>query len=339
MTKCVPSYWGRSTWKRVQEERIPDKVAELLIQKLLAQGTPALLYMPVTDGLICTCVKETSKTNDRPCNECYGTGFVPGYNLFLHETVYFGVSEASGYTFTNCAVSYEFKPNVIFMTNGTTTATIITPDKPYVNPNNDDWAINLDAYERAAGSAVTAEFSTDSGATWFSTGLINGVNKPVGSGLLRFRITMTRAAAADRSPGFQIIRARHVNSANYNVEDITNIRGNVQAGQILVLRPWVNEQARGDVGRGVTAEWTNDASWTAPLSFFDLSIASNTPEDVIRDTEPGPHPFIEYGLGIKTGERSVLTLVKFNEEFGTLTQQSFNSRRAQDKEAPYALVW
>lgn len=341
-TPCVHGHWG-NPWKRVELDRTPEKVRQRLKEKLLTRGVPAWLYLPVVEGdpgvFACTCIKDTNQVSDRPCHACYGTGFVPGYEKFLHETVHFSSAEHSSYTLSSCAIDLKIKPNRILMSSGATSATIETQDKAFDNPGDDDWEVSIAAFIRDTGNTVTAEFSTDNGGTWFSTTLINGVNKPTGTGVIRFRVTMTRTLATDKSPAFEVLRARHVNSNDYNAAEITAVRGNVAVGQILVLRPWVIEQAQTDTGRGIDIEWLGDRSWTMPLDFFDTTITAETPPARVDDRNPGPHPFYEYVAGIKTGERLPITNIKWNEEFGVFTHQSFDDRRAQDNEDPYDLVF
>ena len=148
-----------------------------------------------------------------------------------------------------------------------------------------------------------------------------------------------RSDAAHRSPAFEIVRARHVRSADYNKTGVLDKRDNVAVGQILVLRPWVIEQAQSDTGRGVTIDWMGDRSWTMPLDFFDTTLTLNSAATRVDDRAPGPHPFYEHVAGIKTGERLPITNIKWNEEFGTFTHQSFDDRRSQDNEDPYDLVF
>lgn len=336
-------YWGRSTYKRVQAEQTSGKIRALLQDKLLTRGVPAWLYLPVTattPGVAtCTCVKDTNRANDRPCNECYGIGLVPGYTRAMHETVFFGASEVGTFTLASTFVDQRIKPHRILLSAGATSGTIETPDKTYTNTDSDAWETGLDAFIRDSGNTVTAEFSTDFGGTWTDVADINTTNTPVGSGSIRFRITLTRAAATDRSPAFEIIRARHVNSGAYNETHILDVREGVSRGQILVLRPWIQEQAQSDTGRGLTVDWMGDRSWTMPLDFFDTTVTADTPAARISDQKAGPHPFYEYASGIKTGDRVVMTSFKYNEEFGIFTHQSFDERKAQPNEDPYGIVF
>lgn len=404
-------YWGRSSYKRVQDEQTAGKVRALLQDKLLTRGQPAHLYLPVTTGTVCTCRKDTNQVNDRPCPQCYGTGFVPGYARFLHETLFFTASQVSSLTitgqtlsppvvtstgvfapsvvgvaqgvsapawslstsvgapgiasagslfaspinstsvfapsvttnmvmFNNITLERQFKPNYVMLAEGATTGFLQTAAIPYDNPDGAVWEAHSDGYLRVAGNTITVEYSFDGGAAFFPLADIASANPPpTGAGTLIFRVTLTRASATDRSPFWGAVRARHANAHLYNAAQITDLRGNVSPGEILVLRPWVVEQAQSDTGRGTLVEWMADRSWTMPLDFFDLSVTADTPAARIPDRAPGPHPFYVFTRGIKQGDRVVLTALKWNEEFGTFTHQSFDERRAQDMEPPYADVF
>lgn len=407
-------YWGSSSYRRVEQEQTPGKIVALLQDKLITRGQPVWLYAPVTSGIPCTCQKDTNSVSDRPCPECYGTAFVPGYTRFLHETVFFTASQVDQPTFTilpqqlttalvtgtqvpgpsistplspqaldvvllnatavfagsisrfgqltspgtttlsqvfaptvttsgaslnNVELDRTFKPNYLRLSTGATSGFLQTGAIPYFNPNGDAWEAHTDSYLRGAGQSVVVEFSAN-GGPFFPLADISGANPPpAGAGTVSFRVTLTRAAASDRSPGWSAVRARHVNSHDYNSAQLTAQRDNLDTGQILVLRPWIVEQAQSDTGRGTLVEWMTDRSWTMPLSFFDQSITPNTVPARISDRQPGPHPFYEYARGIKAGDRVVLTSIKWNEEFGPFTHQSFDERRAQTNEPPYADVF
>lgn len=410
-------YWGRSPWERIEQEETPGKIKALLQDKLIARGQAVCLWLPVTSGIECTCRKNTNQANDRPCPECYGTGFVPGYLRFLYETVFFTASQIAASSFTllpqqlapgiitgtttvptpqistplaaqvltapafdsttqvsgpgitnvgtllapslaalssvptptlttsvaalnNVQLDFQFKPNYLTLSSGALTGFLQTGAIPYSNPNGDPWEAQAEQYVRQTGNTVTTEYSFDGGTTFYPLANISGANPPpAGDGTLIFRATLTRTSVTDRAPFWSAVRARHVSSQNYNAAQITALRDEVVAGQILVLRPWIVEQAQSDTGRGVLVEWMGDRSWTMPLDFFDLSVTVDTPAARIPDREPGPHPFYQYETGIKSGNRVVLTSLKYNEEFGTATHQSFDERRAQDQEPPYADVF
>lgn len=412
-------YWGRSPYKRVQQEESAERIRVLLQDKLVSRGVPVWLYLPVTSGVVCTCRKETNQANDRPCPECYGTGFVPGFLRFMHETVYFTASQidsagfavldqtitgptwtpttvvphpalaggtvvplgltagpwspsttlfspsvllpsglltapawtssaevmgtaavtTSGGALNNVMLDRKFKPNYLRLAEGALTGTLITGLIPYSNPNNEAWRYAVDSYVVEQGTSVTVEYSYDFGATFFPMVNIIEANPPVaGDGFLMFRVTLSRSSATQRSPAFSAVRARHVSSEFYR-RALLSWRPDLLPGQVLVLRPWVVEQARNLPGQGVVLDWLGDRSWTMPLDFYDTRIVRDTPAARIPDRAPGPHPFYEHATGIKTGDRVTLTTMKWNEELGLFTHQSFDERRIQEDEPPYADVF
>lgn len=412
-------YWGRSPYKRIVEEQTAEKIRVMLQDKLIARGTQVWLYIPVTSGIRCTCRKETNKANDRPCPECYGTGFVPGFTRFLHETVFFTASQIDSDSFTvlpqdlsvppwvasttvpnptltggtvvastlgappwapstsvpsprltlstgalsappwspstavlgaalttaggslnNVELDRTFKPNYLRLSEGALTGSLTTGLIAYSNPNSEPWTYDVAAYVRESGTSYTVEYSFDRGSSWYPIADIAGANPPPApSGFLSFRVTLTRSTATQRSPAFSAVRARHVQSEHYNDELLDWRAGSLEPGQILVLRPWIVEQARSLPGQGVTLDWLGDRSWTMPLDFFDTRVERDTPPARIPDRAPGPHPFYEHATGIKTGDRVALSTMKWNEEFGLFTHQSFDERRIQDDEPPYADVF
>lgn len=332
-------YWGRSPWCRIQQEQVGPKVAVLLLDKLVAQGKSAYLYLPKSSGTVCSCVKDTTTNNDALCVQCYGTGFAGGYERFLHETMWQTASEAGNWTLTNTYIDTSIKPYRVMLSTGQITGTAVTDDKAYTNTPNEDWETHTDIFLRDAGSTSTVEFSTDSGASWTALASINGVNKPSSaSGTIRFRITLTRSSSNARSPAIEAVRIRRVKSELSNTALQTQRHGTFGDGQILLLRPWIQEQASLYDNRGITTEWLGDKTWTVPLNVFDSSITPETPQARIAEPLNGPHPFFEWTSGIRTGERVVLATFKYNEEFGVFTHQEFDDRRAQMSEV-YSVVF
>lgn len=338
----APASWNPSVWKRIECEQTPAKIGAWLREKLVARGLPVYLYQPVTadtPGVIaCTCVKDGNSVADRPCRQCYGTKLVPGYEKFLHVTLWAASADAGSYTLTNTTLDTSKKPHRLVLTAVATTGTIVTPDQPYTNPSQLDWETHVDSYVRETGNTVTVEFSTDLGTTWNLLNTINGLNKPINTGVIRFRVTLTRTATTDRSPAFEILRMRRVLAENVN-KAILCTNDNFDYGHILILRTWMQERSQRDVGRGVTNELPGDRCWTTPLDFFDTSLTHDTPPCRVDDRGTGPHPFYEHSFGIRIGERIVLTNSNFNETLNRFTWQDFNARRSQDDEHPYSEVF
>jgi hypothetical protein len=345
-------YWGRSILCRVCSDQTGDKVKATLIDKLLALPKPTYIWLPVSnltqpeldehigDGATfpCTCDKDTASVSDDACRSCHGVRIIPGYVRFLTEVTYFSSAEAASYTLTGCELNYDIKPNRILMSAGTTSATIETNDKAYTNPDGTDWETEVVDFIRAAGNTVTAEFSTDGGGTWTAIASINGASKPIGTGTIRFRVTLARTAASDKSPAFEIIRMRRVRTedANKGLEDALHPPCvDYEPGQVLIARTWVQEQTIRDAGRGRNTNHMGDKMWTMPLDFFDTTITPDTPAAKIDDRKSGPHPFYEIRYGVNLGDRYTMHQGSFNENFLTFTHQAFVDRFVQIGENLY----
>lgn len=346
-------YWGRSIHRRILAEQTPDKILVLERDKLLGMGRPVYLYLPAADVSLtllanlgsspypCTCEKETAATSDERCFTCYGTKLAPGYYRFLHHTIYFSSAEYALFTLVNCAIDRRVKPNRILLDTTATSATIVTQDKTFTNPNDDDWTFRSDDFLRDVGNTVSVEFSTDAGVSWTSVAAINGPNKPTGaSGTVRFRITLTRASTSTKSPAFEVLRMWRPRSEHSSSRIISERSqdSSFAAGQILIARSQVSERTSRDVARGRLTEHSSDACWTSGLSFFDSTITVDTPDDRILDREAGPHPFYQSAYGIDLGTRYALYAQTYNQELLVFTHQAFSDRRTQDAEA-YSLVY
>jgi hypothetical protein len=218
------------------------------------------------------------------------------------------------------------------------TGTITTTVKAFTNPKNADWEYQIDSFLRGTGNTVTGTFSTDGGTNWYALADINGANKPgVDGGNIQLRVEMTRTAAGDKSPAFEIARIRRAMSENANTL-LTDTRSDYSAGQILVLRTWVMEKAGLDAARGRQIDHVSDRGWTLPLDIFDTSITTDTPAVLIDDSTPGPHPWYMRTTGVQQGNRYALTQVSLSEQLGIMTHQTFSDRRAQSGEV-YHLVF
>lgn len=338
-----------SPWRFIRAHRIPEKIRVMHQDKLIARGRWVGLYLPVTStttGVVaCTCVKDTTQAAETSCLSCYGTKFAPGFLKFLHHTQFWSSAEHASFALSNTSILTTRKAHAIVLSPGQVSGTVTTQDKAFSNVAGLDYSLQLIAYRRSVGATLTLEFSTNAGGTWTPvaltdqpegyTGTILGVGL-TGTGNVRFRLTMTRAAATDPSPAFEILRVRRVASENENPSVIRQRPDHVP-GSILVLRPWVNERESLEAGRGRVLEHLNDKTWTAPLDFFHVGLTHDTPSCRIDPTQ-GPHPFYRYASGVQGGTNYVLISASFNEQFGIFTHQSFDDRRAQDGE-PISSVW
>jgi len=338
-------YWGNNPRCRIDQEAVGDKVKVLLQDKLLAEGKPVNLWLPVTPdtpGIIpCSCVKDTTERADYKCYSCYGTKNVPGFLRFQHETIFASSAKTevlAGYVLTDTERDLDIKPNRLRLIDGALTGTIETIDKPFTNPDGLDWEFQVASFRKLATDVIGAEFSTDSGGTWTDLTLINGANRPTGAGNIRFRITLTRISATSDSPDFEILRIRRPRPEDQQPQ-IPATRSDVLPGMILILRTWYIEQALRHIQLGNQTNFDSDRSWTAPLDFFDVNITPDTPPAKINDRDSGPHPFYEHAFGVEIGERFPIFQVSVNENIDfTFTHQAFFDRRSQPGEV-YGLIY
>ena len=338
--KCVSGYWGGSVKKRYDSSHLASDIKGIL-EEALGMGRRAELWLPVTPttpGVVaCTCEKDTADASDFRCLSCFGTKLVPGFQKFMHETLHWSSAEAGAFTVTTGTVDTRIKPNRIRVADGATSVVIETQDKAYANANSADWEFQVAAFRKVATDTVTAEFSTDSGSTWFDLSVINGAAKPVGAGTLRVRVTLTRVAVTTDPPDFEIVRLRHA-EPDHLTSRVKKVRDDLQAGEILVLRTWQAEQALRTGGYGRQINHVGDKMWTAPLDFFDDRIVADTVAAKINDRDAGPHPFYTHVDGLFAGERWALYQGSYSEQLLTFTHMSFSDRRAQDGEV-YHLIF
>lgn len=359
---CVEVFWGRDPHATLEADRTPEKVRKGLEDQLRTNGRPAWLWLPVLGSSVgtvpCTCDKDTTQSSDFKCLSCYGARFAPGFRKFLHETVFWASAEANGYAgpyppvqapfaLTNITVDRTKKPNRLMIASGATTGMIVTVDKPYANPGNDSWTVYLAAFKKTAGDTLALEYSTDLGTTYRSVALVSGLfgyqgtltgfGSPVGSGLLRFRVTLTRTSTTtEESPSFEIVRAVHVRSADVN--PILAQRQDLSVGQILLLKTWDQEFVAREIARGRTVEAMGDRAWTAPLDFFDTTLMRDTPAVAFDDREAGPHPLFEYSEGVRANQRYAIYAINLDATLNNvMSHQSFSERRIQPGET-YAYV-
>lgn len=361
---CVEVYWGNDPHQRMQDEQTPQKVRKGLEDQLRTNGRPVFAWLPVVGAsagtVPCTCEKDTTNNSDFKCMTCFGTKYAPGYIKFLHSQVYFCSAEFAGYagpypaaqpafTLSNVVIDRTKKPNRLMLASGATSGTIVTPDKPYTNPGDDVWELELSAYRKTTGDTFALEYSLDAGVTYRSItltpgplygfrGALTDSHRPLGSGTIRFRVTMTRVSGTSpESPSFEIVRVRHVRSLDCN--PIIQLRNDYTDGQILILKTWDQEFVAREIARGRTVEAMGDRAWTAPLDFFDLSLTRDTPPVAFDDREAGPHPLFEYTEGIRTSERYAMYAINLDATLdNVMSHQSFSERRIQAGEL-YSLIF
>lgn len=333
-------FWGRDPHCRIEQEETPQKIKVLLQDKLIAMGRPVDLWLPVNDdtpgSIACTCDKNTRPGADFRCLSCYGCRRAPGYLKFLHQTIFFSSAELADFTLTGVEADTSIKPNRLRLTSAAVTGTIVTGDKPYTNPAGLDWTFEVAAFRKTNTDTILAEFSTDAGVTWADIIAINGPGKPIGSGNVRFRVTLTRAALTTDSPDFEILRIRR--PLPERMTAASKVRKDLEPGQILILRTWVVEQTLRQLALARQTDFTGDRSWTADLAFFDSILTPDSPSGLINDREAGPHPFFMHASGVTLGERFAIFQISHNDQFlDVLTHQAFFERVTQRGEL-YGLV-
>ena len=310
----VPGFWGRDISKRIDAEQIPEKILALLWDKIQSRGKDVFLWQQVTDSysghLICSCNKDTTKRPDITCASCYGTKLIPGYVKFAHTT-FFMSSISPGLTLTNTTLNQDIKPHRILLNSGSLTGTVVFAAIAYSNPSEYDWDYRVDAANIKSTNTVVVEFSTN-GILYHPIASINTLGtKPISTGSIYIRVTLTRASLTDRSPEFEIVRLRIAKT---------------DKPYIKILRPQVTELPNWMV-YGQRVENMGERFWTVPLNIFDDTITPDTAD--ARIVENSIYARIN---GISKDDKFVTTKLSFNEQFQIFSSQSFETRKAQPEE-------
>lgn len=313
-SRTAVGYWGRNINKRVDTEETGERIRALLQDKLRARGKDVFLWQQVTvndtDTLECSCIKETSDRADNACVSCYGTKLIPGYKRFLHNTLFMS-SISPNNTLINTSLDTNIKPHRIVLSDNQLNGFITSGQIPFANTLNNNWEFRIDSPNIVETNQVVASFSTD-GITFHPIDEINDAGKkPVGVGNIYLRVSLSRASLTNRSPEFEMIRLRHATSARPFIQ---------------ILRPQVGENPA-IVNYGRRSENLAERFWTAPLDHFDSSIPKDTPSARILE-----NAFYQRVTGINSTDRFAISRLYYNEEFGTFTHQSFETRRTQPEE-------
>jgi len=311
-------YWGNNIRCRIESEAVTDKVLSLNYDKLMAMGLPIAVWREASsvlpDAVLCSCFKDTSKQPDIPCAQCYGTGHIPGYIKFGTRN-YWAEATAAGWTLNNVVLDATNRPKMLVLASGATTGTAISPNITIsVTGKLAAWEARADAFTRdqGAASSITVEASKDGGTTWFA---LTALEAQAPTTQLRFKVTFTRVAATNKSPVFQIVRARFPTM-------LDTMRNEVQEPVIRVLPTW-NVEFEQRNAYGTSIQQPNQAFWTLPLYFFDETIVENTPAVRLEDDV-----FVEDRYGGSVGTRYPIKEFKYSDTFGRFTRQEFSARRA-----------
>lgn len=335
-------YWGRygghGVDSRVNADQTVFKILKANCDKVLGMGLRSSLWREVitasntartpnfdpqldqttltNDGFpICSCYRQTNKAPDNKCRSCYGTGVIPGYTKFGF-TEYTTAAIDPALTLSNVSLHTDILPHRLQLTAGFTSGTITTADMAVSNPDANVWEYQVESYIRqAAGTSVTVEFSTNSGGTWANISTINAAAHT--TGVIRFRITLTRTLVGDRSPWFEILRVRH---ARMDEPFIRVLKG---------LPTRTRERgAYGAVDSDGNFRW-----WTVPLRHFDPTIQQDPDVAIPPETNLiQPKAFIEFLEGAQTGARMDLTSFDYHDPKGIFVSQGFSCRHLQPDE-------
>jgi hypothetical protein len=135
--------------------------------------------------------------------------------------------------------------------------------------------------------------------------------------IIRFRITLSRTTAADKSPVFEMIRVRF--------PIILDAFGPLLEPVIRFIPTWdVEQEIRNNYGSNVDASGKN--FWTLPLNFFDAALLPDTAESRIIDDA-----FVECRYGGMIGFRYAMNQFKYSDTFGKMTHQAFVLRKVAGK--------
>jgi hypothetical protein len=310
-------YWGRNPSSHIAAVEIPQKVLALHRDKILAMGLPFNLWQRLQTAsevrsVQCTCWRDTTQQGDVQCLQCHGMRWQPGFLRFGYRTTFYSAAHTD-LTFTSIAQITANTPYRLALTGTNLTGQIVTPTFTVPSTNYGTWSYHLDAPIRATGNTVVAEFTVNGGTTWQDITNLPTVNPQLGA-VIQFRFTLTRVAAADKSPLFEIFRARY--------PAVPPIRsGDVNPGEILLIKTWdVDKFMREQMGKSTQSQ--GEKYWTLPLNYFDTTL---TPESM--STVLGPDHFLEEARGPEVGVRYVSTQHSYSRTFKMFTRQEFLMRR------------
>lgn len=337
--------------------------------KLTMAGRRSYLYLPVQSDSPslwlgnpvepCFCTWSTNESPDVECLQCFGSKFAPGYIRFGWLTVHATPNEIAPervggplpWVYANTELDTSIRPYRVVLSDGALSGTITTTDRAYSNPSTVpaaptepgpvDWETSLNVSLRApTGSTASMEFSIDAGVTWTSIVDVNGVQRPVGTGVIRFRLTMTRTTTSTPSPAFEAfrMRRRRIEGINAQLQQKRRLLAPRQlvdngyaAGEILVLRTVDDLQSTLDRIAGKRNEAMGDRGWCAPLDFYDTGITANTPDARIREDDGGPHAFYHHVSGILSDRRFAMNQLQYSEEIGGAGGGYFTSQAWTDR--------
>lgn len=263
---------------------------------------------------LCSCYKETSKQPDNKCLQCYGTGVIPGYTKFGHTEMFIAATAPSA-VLVNTELMQDNTPFRIQLATGQTTGTFTSPDFSVNNPSARPFVVQTVGQLWQAGNTITTAFSVNGGGVYADISTIN-TTIPT-TGVIRFRVTLTRPSTTVKSPRFEILRARH---ARMDEPFVRMLKG-------------LPTRTRARDAYGIVDSDGNFRYWTVPLRHFDDLIAQDP--DAVTPPEENKiqqKAFLEFREGVHTGERYDMTNFEHHDPGGIFISQGFTARRMQRDE-------
>lgn len=328
-------YWGRNPATHIAALQQPQKVIALNLDKIMAMGLPYNVWARLNAAseprsIQCTCWRDTTQQSDTQCTQCYGMRWQPGFLKFGFRTTFYSAAHQD-LTLTNLVQITDKTPYRFQIAPGALSGNWVSPTYLVADINVGRWDFHLDAPLRFPTNTVLTEFSIDNGSSYQVIANLPTVNPQFG-GTIRFRVTLSRVAATDKSPLFEILRARFPVVPSFRKTD-------ANPGEILLLKTWDTDKfLRESSGKSVESQ--GEKYWTMPLNYFDQRIAAES-----QDTVLNADHFLEEARGPETGVRYVSTQHAYSRTFKMFTRQEFMMRRlkgeAVDKTIGEALsrVW
>lgn len=312
-------YWGRDMATHVAALQTGERVLALNRDKVFGMGLPFRVWLrvlePIDRSTQCSCWNETAQQSDVPCLSCYGHRLQPGYVRFGYTTTFYS-SAHNDLTITDLQLNRIITPFRLELGPSATVGTVVTPVFNIDEIAHGPWEVQLDAYNRdSSNTSILLEYTIDDGETWVA-GPPDDLTPAVGS-TIQFRVTLARDSITNKSPLFEILRAR------YPVVPSPRERQPLPAlpGDILLLKTWDVERFKREQS-GAQVDTEGERYWTLPLSFFDGRIDRETKDAVLRQDH-----FIEEKSGPEAGARYVATKHAFSRNYKLFTRQDFNLRR------------
>jgi len=163
-------------------------------------GLPAYLWLPLLDGVKCSCVREN--VGEKLCNSCYGTGFIGGYHRYGFDYIeVYSIDTGLTYNSSEVELNNSFRPFRLQLKPDVNSAEVLSGVYDWVSSGVVEY--RLDALKRGDNNSVSVSYSLNSG-DWKDISLLGS---EVGSGSIRFKIVLQRETGA-RSPLFEILRVR-----------------------------------------------------------------------------------------------------------------------------------